>query len=206
MPTTLEAPTTITPGPLAEVAPYRFSVADFYRMIDLDFFARESRVGLWDGQVYEKMSKNPPHVASSIMMVTALGRVLPPGWSISAENPITIGPDLAPLPEFALLRGRGLDYSRRRPAAEDVGLLVEISESSLKLDTGVKLAAYAKAGISAYWVVNLVAHQVQVYRDPILAEGRYATTESFAPGTMIPLVLDGVVIGPIAASDLLPDA
>jgi hypothetical protein len=29
-------------------------------------------------------------------------------------------------------------------------------------------------------------------------------TESYAPGGMIPLKLDGVPIGPIAASDLLP--
>ncbi|WP_435016769.1 Uma2 family endonuclease [Tundrisphaera sp. TA3] len=187
-----------------EGVPYRFHVDDFYRMIELDFFARESRVGLWDGQVYEKMAKKYPHSASSIELLTNLSRVVTPGWCISVENPITIAPDKAPLPDLAILRGRGRDYFTRRPGVADVGLIVELADSSLKIDTGVKLAAYARAGIPAYWVVNLVANVVQVYERPIPEEGRYDVSESYAPGALIPLQLDGVAIGPIAASDLLP--
>ena len=204
MPATLDAPPIVAEATLPEGVPYRFGVADFYRMIDLDVFPRESRVGLWDGQVYEKMSKNPPHSVSGTKIVIVLLRLLPPGWFPSIENPITLAPDKAPLPDVAVIRGIPDDYCEGRPAASDVGLIVEVSDSSLRIDTKVKLAAYAKAGIPAYWVVNLAARVVQVYESPIPEEGRFDSARSFAPGTSIPLNLDGVNVGPFAVDEVLP--
>ena len=204
MSTTLETPTTTAPGPLAEVAPYRFSADDFYRMIDLDIFPRESRVGLWDGQVYEKMAKKQSHSVSGSKLVTALLRALPPDWCVWPENPITLAPDKAPLPDMAVLRGRADDYRHRRAEADDIGLIVELSDSSLRIDTKVKLVAYAKAGVATYWVVNLVDDRVQVYEMPDPVGGRYTSERAFGRGSMIPLRLGGVEVGPIAADDVLP--
>ena len=197
------APSSFEGSGVIQDVPYRFSVADFYRMIDLDIFPTTRRVGLWDGQVYEKMAKKFPHAMSGGKVARTLIRLQPPGWSAWPENPITLGPDLAPLPDMCVIRGELEDY-RHHPEAADVVLIVELSDSSLRLDTRGKLAAYAKAGIPTYWVVNLIAQVVQVYEGPAIKEGRYASATTFARGEMIPLVLDGVAVGPIAVADLLP--
>ena len=55
-------------------------------------------------------------------------------------------------------RGFRRDYSRGRPVGEDVLLIVEVSDSSLRFDLGEKAELYAAAGISDYWVVNVSAH------------------------------------------------
>jgi len=187
-----------------EGTPYLLSTEDFYRMIEAEIFPDERRVGLWDGRIYEKMAKLRAHAVSGNKLNIALIRALPPGWFLGGENPITIGPDKAPLPDMIVLRGVPDDYRDRRPGVADIGLVVELADSSLRIDTGVKLAAYASAGIPVYWVVNLKDDVVHVYSDPITSEGRFASVATVARGESIPFTLDGARVGLIAASDLLP--
>jgi Uma2 family endonuclease len=52
------------------------------------------------------------------------------------------------------------------PAAPDVYLLIEVTDSSLDFDLGAKLELYARAGISEFWVVDLTTNRVLVHRDP----------------------------------------
>lgn len=53
------------------------------------------------------------------------------------------------------------------PESDDVLLLVEVAESSLAIDRGPKLVAYAEAEIADYWIVNLIDKQIEVYRHPL---------------------------------------
>jgi Uma2 family endonuclease len=47
--------------------------------------------------------------------------------------------------------------------------VVEVALSSLALDRGEKASLYARAGLADYWIVNLVDHLLEVYRDPVAA-------------------------------------
>jgi Uma2 family endonuclease len=44
--------------------------------------------------------------------------------------------------------------------------VAEVSQSSLRYDRETKLIVYALAGIPEYWILNLVARQLEVYREP----------------------------------------
>ena len=57
-------------------------------------------------------------------------------------------------------------YSSRHPNANDVLLLIEVSDSSLKFDQTEKLRLYAVHGIPEYWLVNLNQNILEVYRKP----------------------------------------
>jgi Uma2 family endonuclease len=48
-------------------------------------------------------------------------------------------------------------------------LIVEVAETSLKLDRLGKGGLYARAGIAEYWIVNLVDEVLEVYREPVRA-------------------------------------
>jgi Uma2 family endonuclease len=67
-------------------------------------------------------------------------------------------------------------YSRRRPTADEVLLIIEIADSSLRYDRGEKAEMYASAGIADYWVVDIPNQAVHVYRNP--EAGRFASCES----------------------------
>ncbi len=200
MSTVMEPPIDTT----AEESPYLFSTEEFYRLLESEFFPSEARVGLWEGRIYEKMSKTQAHAVAGDKVHRTLDRVLPGGWYVGGENPITVSANKAPLPDLIVLRGEPDDYIDHRPDPADVGLVVELSVTSLKIDTGPKLAAYASAGITAYWVINLVDRLIHVYAKPVAAEGRFASTATVKLGETVPLTLDGVQVALIAASDLLP--
>ena len=82
----------------------------------------------------------------------------------------------APQPDIVWVKQR--NYSRRRPTAADVLLVIEVADSSLADDRGEKAALYAEAGIADHWVVNVPAREIEVHRDP--EGGRYRTIRACA--------------------------
>ncbi len=199
--------TSLQPSPVDTgahpIEPYLLTVDDFERMIQADVFEEDARVELWDGRIYRKMAKNHPHSYSWASLNATLLPLLPVGYSLWAECSVLIRPRHAPLPDLMILRGAREAFRSRRPEAADVSLLVEIADSSLKFDTGAKLAAYARGGVAAYWVLNLKDGVIHVYGDPIPAEGRYASVATIGPDGQVPFMLDGQAIALLGASDLL---
>ena len=77
--------------------------------------------------------------------------------------------DSAPEPDLVWVARR--DYSRGRPTGEDILLVIEVAESSLRFDLGEKAEMYAEASIEDYWVVNLRARSIVAHRGPV--DGSY---------------------------------
>ena len=99
-------------------------------------------------------------------------------WLVDVQSPVRLSGRSEPQPDFVLLKPLDEEYARRHPTPADVFLLVEVADSSVSYDTGRKLAAYAKAGIREYWVVNLVKRAVEVYRVPS-TDGTYKMLTRF---------------------------
>jgi Uma2 family endonuclease len=114
--------------------------------------------------------------------------------------------DSQPEPDFAIVRGNARSYLARHPGPADVGLLVEVADSSLLRDQRDKARIYARANITCYWIVNLVDRRVEVYTQPsgAIPIPLYRSLQSYQPGDALPLVLDGSAVGAVATADLLP--
>ena len=201
-PAAADAPTGRPEGVL-----YRLSADEYFRMVESDIIPPDRRVGLWEGQLYEKMAKKLPHSTSHELILFALIRVVPGGWWVATERPILVDDFTAPLPDVSVIRGHANDYYRRGsvPKVGEIGLVVEVADSSLRKNLTETLRTYARAGLPVYWVVNLVARRVEVYSDPQAGDGGYAKAEAFAAGDAVPLVLDGREVARIPARDLLPE-
>ena len=206
MSTVQDAPAdTITADPTSTGwAPFFFTAAAFDKIIEADVFADDDRVELWDGRITIKMAKTQAHAAAGINVMMTLVPILPPGWCLSSENPVALGPNSTPLPDFAILRGRGNDYKTRRPAPGDVGLLMELAVTSLKDDLGFRLGNYAAANIPVYWVLNLIDNVILGFERPLPAERRYDLAQTHTIGQTVPLRLDGALVAEIPVLDLLP--
>ena len=187
-----------------DATPHLISAATFGRMLEAEVFPDDSRIELWDGRIYEKMAKTQAHAVTGNLVALELARVLPAGWFQGSENPLTINQARIPLPDVVILRGSPKDYLHRLPLPADVGLIVEISVTSLRFDTGAKMVGYAAASIPVYWVLNLVANVILVFEQPNPTERRYQSAQIYAVGQAVPLRLDGVLIAEIPSLDLLP--
>src|SRR5439155_1905837 len=127
------------------------------------------------------------------------------GWLLRIQQTLVLS-DSQPEPDFSIVRGAPRTYLTRHPGPADVGLVIEVADSSLLRDQRDKTRIYARAGISVYWIVNLVDQQVEVYTQPsgVTAVPAYGAFQNFQPGDAVPLVLDGATVAAIPAADLLP--
>ena len=116
----------------------------------------------------------------------------------SVAAPVWLHEYSEPQPDMMLVpRVRKLE---RHPRPEDVFLLVEVSDTSLAYDRERKLAAYAKAGVREYWIVNLQQDVVEVFRQP--TDGKYHVEITVTVGqTLSPLAFADVAV---LAADIIP--
>jgi Uma2 family endonuclease len=129
---------------------------------------------------------------------------LPSGWIIRIQSSLTTS-DSEPEPDVAVVRGGPRDYLRRHPHAEDTCLVVEVADSSLQRDR-IKARLYARAGVPAYWIVNLIDSQVEVYWEPTgpSAQPEYRQKAVYRSGDRVPFLPPGGAVHEIPAVELLP--
>ena len=85
-------------------------------------------------------------------------------------------------------------------------LLVEVAEATLERDRKLKKRLYARAGIPAYWIVNLAERKIETYSQPVAGgrEPAYANRLDYDSADSIPLIIEGREIARFAVNDLLP--
>lgn len=190
-------------GLAAEYTPHRMTVERYERLCASGVYGEDEPVFLWRGRLVEKMIPGLPHVFVVSSLTKLFSLRIPEGWCSYHEQPIVAGDYSLPEPDISSIRGTFRDFLARRPAACDLALVVEVSDSSLAIDSGDALRLYASESIPAYWIVNLKAGRVEVHSGPADAPG-YRARRDFGPGDEVPVVLDGVEVGRIGVSEILP--
>jgi Uma2 family endonuclease len=184
--------------------PYRFSIAQYHRMIESGILTANDRVELLDGWVVNKMPINPPHNSAITRINRHLVRLLPDEWLLQVQGGITLR-DSEPEPDFAVVRGPEELYSRRKPGPRDVALAIEVADSTLLQNRREKGLLYAQARIPEYWIVNLVEKRLEVYTDPRAGRSPgYRQRRDYGLAESVPLVLAGREIAQIQVRDLFP--
>lgn len=156
----------------------------------------ESRVELLLGNLVEMTPQGPLHADVVAKLASRLGRALPPQVEVRSHSPLAVSDDSEPEPDVAVVPAGA--YDRDHPAS--ALLVVEVADSSLKKDRGVKSALYATAGVPEFWLVNLTEKVVEVHRDPVA--GRYTNVRRVGrDGQLTPVDFPTVII---PVSELLP--
>jgi Uma2 family endonuclease len=199
----------ITRPSLAAPAPpepiWRLSVEQYHEMINAGILDDDDPVELLEGWLVLKMPKNPPHRVTKELTHDALARMLPPGWHASEQEPITTE-DSEPEPDVTVIRGSRRDYLERHPGPDDIAMVIEVSDATLRRDRGLKKRIYARARIQVYWIINLPENRIEVYTEPIreAEEPDYQRRQDYFPDDEIPVVIEGREVGRLAARELLP--
>ena len=182
-----------------------FTVDQYDEMVRRGILDKDDRVELLEGYVVLKIPANEPHDYAVVSLVELMTLLRLTGWSVRSQVGINSSTS-RPEPDVYLARGDRKTYAARRPAPSDLGLVVEVADSSLVSDRVHTGRIYARDRIAVYWVVNLPERRVEVYTDPTGPgdEPRYATTRVFPAGTAVPVELDGQVVGTIPVDEILP--
>jgi Uma2 family endonuclease len=194
----------VIPAPAVVFPVRRVTVEEYHRLADLGFLKQDDRVELLEGLISPKMVHNPPHDSTVDLVDETISSCLPAGWRTRIQSAITTA-DSEPETDVAVVRGTARDYKARHPGPADIGLLIEVADSSLERERD-KGRIYARAGIEVYWIVNLIGACVDVYTHPTgsTADPAYAQSEKYLAGQAIPFALGGPALPPIPVADLLP--
>lgn len=185
---------------------WRLSVPQYHRMIDVGILTEDDPVELLEGWLVTKMPKNPPHRLSTQLTREALSTLLPVGWYVDAQEPITLS-DSEPEPDVMVVRGQRRDYADHHPGPGDLALVVEVADTTLQRDRTLKKQLYARAGIPTYWLIDLVNGQMNLYTQPFMdAESAdYQCVHCYQRlEDRVPVLIEGQEVGYLTLRDVLP--
>jgi Uma2 family endonuclease len=144
----------------------RFTVTEYHRLIELGFFAEGDRVQLIRGELVQMAAKGTLHSVGNTKLIRELDRLVVNRAVVRGQEPIVLSADSEPEPDAAIAQGQPDDYLSHHPYPQDILLVVEVSDSTLEYDRTVKLSLYAENQIQDYWMMNLVANQLERYSQP----------------------------------------
>ena len=177
------------------------SVEEYDRMIEHGILTTEDKVELLNGVIIRKMPKGTKHVYFNEVMAEFFRRKLGENVDVRSQNPIVLDDFSEPEPDIVLAKPPRERYFEKHPTAQDILLIVEISDSTLGRDRFVKGLAYAKAGIQQYIVFNVQDQTIEDYRQPS-ADG-YGAKQTYRSGEAFNLVAFPEI--EIEIRDLLPE-
>ena len=178
--------TTLTAERAAATQPARrlFTVEEYYAMADAGILTEGERVELIEGEIIVMSPIGNEHaatvnVAAHFLIPVSTGRAA----NVRVQSHVRLDERNQPEPDVLLLKWRDDFYRYRAPAADDVLLLIEVSDTSLAYDRGVKLALYARFLVPEVWLANIPARVIEAYTEPV--DGEYTVARVYRPGETV---------------------
>ena len=135
---------------------------------------------LVEGELYDTTGKHLPHVNTLHQILIVLCEIF--GIArVTPERPIDVGaadrPSNDPQPDIVVLNRSFNTFQSGPPQPQDLALVVEVSDTTLRFDLQIKGGVYARSGIVEYWVVDVNGRNLIVHRQP--EQGRYTSIVSY---------------------------
>jgi Uma2 family endonuclease len=184
---------------------HRWTCHEYQRLIDHGFLDEDAPIELLDGLLLVKEPQHSLHRTAVLLVAKAVERAFGEGWFVQTQSPIILDDRSEPEPDVCVVRGSPRDYIESHPTHP--ALVVEVAQAGLRIARGRKAAAYARARISDYWIVNLIDRMLEVHREPMRPgparrHWGYAAIETLGTdATITPLAAQSARI---RVADLLP--
>src|SRR5712664_257489 len=121
----------------------RWRRVEYDRLVDLGVFAGEP-LELIGGQLVVAEPHGAYHSSGINAVEHAVRAILPPGWIVRTQLPLSLDDESSPEPDVVVVPGRPGDYRHAHPARP--ALAIEVADSSLAFDQLQKGSLYARGG------------------------------------------------------------
>jgi Uma2 family endonuclease len=168
----------------------KFTIEEYHRLGETGFFPEDLCLELIRGEIVEMPTKKTPHSVCNTLLVQELIILLAKRATVRGQEPIILPSDSEPQPDVAIVKNKADNYLSSHPQPEDIFLIIEISDSTLKYDQQTKLSLYAEYKITHYWLVNLINKQLEMYSEPycnLLGGNGYRFTQIALPNEVVKL-------------------
>ena len=149
-----------------EVSRRLFTREEYHRMAEAGILSEDDRVELIHGEILQMSPIGDFRAAIVSRLNALLTPLLLPQYLVNVQNPVHIGNRSEPEPDITVLPFREDYYAEGGVKAEHVLLLIEVSDSTIRIDRQVKLPLYATASIPEVWIVDVGHKRLEVYQQP----------------------------------------
>lgn len=170
----------------ANVLKRLFTVEQYHRMIEAGILQEGDRVELIRGEIVEMASIGAKHAGEINRLTRLFYKKFDDQVLVAPQNPVEVDEYSEPQPDIAVLRPRDDFYTSSHPTPNDVFLLIEVSDSTIRYDRTVKIPLYAEDNIAETWIVDVNAELVEVYRQP--SASGYRSLSTYTRGQSIELL------------------
>jgi Uma2 family endonuclease len=167
---------------------------EYERLVELGSL-KDEKVELLYGRIIRMSPQGGPHRYSVERLVALLVVGLRGRARLTVQSSFAASDESEPEPDLGVVPLG--DYLDAPPAK--AYLVIEVAQSSLP-DDRRKAALYSAAGVSEYWIVNLVDSVIEVHRHP--SPSGYAQITQHGRGKELPLPSFEDVI--VRVSDVIP--
>ena len=154
----------------------------YWQLVGEGVIDPDERIELLEGVIVAMVPQNPPHAFTTTTLTRLLSAALGPGATLRVQLPFDIGEFSTPEPDFAVVEP--IRYTKAHP--DRAFLIIEVADSSLKIDRDEKLELYARAGVPEYWIVNLGEGTIGRHSEP--AHGAYGRLTTFRRGETVQIL------------------
>jgi len=183
-----------------EMEDFTWTVEQYHQLIDAGIITPDHKVELLEGVIIKKMGINEPHAACVDGLHEYFYDRNGKMYTYRSENPIVLGDDSEPEPDFVICERRKDRYNTGHPTPRQVHLIIEVAESTVDKDRNYKSVLYATANLEEYWIINLRDSRVEVYLKPDQAAGIYRSITVYLKGDEFESPFSGLT----KVDDLLP--
>jgi Uma2 family endonuclease len=177
------------------------TVERYDRMVEAGILLSGEPIELIHGLLVTKLKKLPLYCSTMSRIHCQMDRWLGDSWCCFSQRSVALS-DSEPEPDFVIVEAPSIQYYHRHPKASEVGLVIEVADSSLLEDRRYKGSLYAAAKIPQFWIVNLPEAKVEVHASPRAGRSPgYRSVAEFRKGDVVPLVLKGDPVAEIAVAD-----
>jgi Uma2 family endonuclease len=162
----------------------KWTIEEYHRLVETGLLD-DKRVELLEGIIVDMAPEGMPHAVYCSESIKYLRTLLGDRAEVREAHPITLPNNSEPEPDIAIVSAPIRQYLTHHPYPADIFWLIEYADSTLRKDLNEKKRVYASAGIQEYWVVNLQASELVVFRD--LENDTYGSETILTTGNISPL-------------------
>ncbi|WP_330205281.1 Uma2 family endonuclease [Cyanobacterium sp. Dongsha4] len=146
----------------------KFTIEQYHRMGETNIFHPEERLELIKGKIVPMSPLGLKHMTTVNRLTNLFYRHLLDKALISVQNSIQLDNYSEPQPDLVVAKLRDDFYATKPIQPDDICLLIEVSDSTIKYDQEVKIKIplYAENKIQEVWLVNLNDDILEIYTQP----------------------------------------
>lgn len=141
-----------------------FTASEYQRMAEVGILGEDDPFELIEGEIVRMSPVGTRHSACVDRLNRLLVRAAGERAIVRIQGDDQLVARSRPQPDVALLKPHPDFYAGRHPGPEDILLLIEVADSAPVYDREVKLPLYVRAGLAEIWLVDLIAHEIEVHR------------------------------------------